>query len=178
MTGLGYIAGLVVVCSIVWGGELAERHQALPLEERRFSPNSRTDSHIEVARHGITEIGLERTTCKGVCPAYTVVLKSDGSVRYVGRSNALKRGEHTGRIPKAQFDRLAEFINEVGYMELDSTYSRTVMGGPTAFTSVVRDDGQTKTISEYDRSGPASLWAVEQLIDHLTRTAVWDEPRN
>src|SRR3712207_4276863 len=92
------LLGLLGACSAAYAGELADLH------EKTFGPTQRnldTSGGREGVRernHGITEIGLERTPCHGTCPVYTVVIKSDGTLRYKGEAFVKRTGEHTGQV--------------------------------------------------------------------------------
>jgi hypothetical protein len=129
----------------------------------------------DVSPHRITEIALERTSCFGRCPEYTVTLRADGTVTYVGRENVDKSGEHIGIIDAHQFDRLATLAEDIGFMDrLEITYTCNVSDNPTVFVSIVRD-GKRKTIAHYapDQNGPITLWSLEQAIDLLVDNVRW-----
>lgn len=117
--------------------------------------------------HGISEISIERTPCYGLCPTYTLTLKSDGSVVYVGQANVERLGRHTGRIDRESFDYLASLALDVGFFdELENFYGCAVTDQETVYTSMVRN-GERKTIKHYapDLSGPVRLHWLESTID-------------
>lgn len=123
-------------------------------------------------RHGITEIGLERSACFGDCPVYSVIIKSDGTFRYVGEGNVARKGTHTGEISTWDFNQLAEFIVESGYMNLESNYDVPITDLPAAYTTVVLN-GKRKLIRNYGGLGPVRLWMLEQAIDATLLQAQW-----
>jgi hypothetical protein len=155
------------------GGEIADLH----LKSSRNKPidfeKSRSHEEVESTNHGITEIGIERTPCFGTCPAYSFIVKSDGTFRYKGTQFAKRQGEFKGVIRTHAFHRLAGFIKDSNYMELDDEYSRLITDNPTTYTTVVMN-GKRKTIKNYADAGPTRLWAIEQLIDSLMENAQWD----
>lgn len=129
----------------------------------------------DTSPHQITEIALERTSCFGRCPEYTVTFRAGGTVTYVGRENVRRRGEHAGVIDTHEFDRLATLIEDIGFMDrLQTTYTCNMSDNPTAFVSVVRGD-KRKTIAHYapDQNGPITLWSLEQAIDLLVESVRW-----
>lgn len=151
---------------------------------------------VASTNHGITEIGIERSGCYGDCPIYTFIAKNDGTVRYKGekyvertvprtvtgilkhsRYNGVqyveRTGEFTGTIPVWYFHRLAEFIKDLAYTELQDDYTRLVSDNSTTYTMVVMN-GKRKTVSNYANAGPTKLWAIEQLIDDLMAETKWD----
>lgn len=154
------------------GGEIADLHRELASREVDFD-KSRSHEQVEADDHEITEIGLERTPCFGSCPVYTVIIKSDGRVRYVGERFVSREGEHTGRVRTWSFNALAQFIRDTGYMDLEDNYSRLVTDHPTVYTTVVMN-GTRKVIKNYANAGPTNLWAVEQIIDKLLLETEWD----
>jgi hypothetical protein len=170
------IAILVTTCSWTFGGEISDIYfQSLRTNSIDSRLNNRVVNHsgIVSTNYGIAEIGIERTGCFGSCPAYTFIVKSDGNFSYKGEKYAERQGEFTGTIDVWEFNNLAKFINESGYMELKDTYTRLITDSSTTFTMVVMN-GEQKVISNYAGSGPAKLWAIEQLIDQLLAKAKWN----
>ncbi|MEY2407712.1 MAG: hypothetical protein QOF48_382 [Verrucomicrobiota bacterium] len=159
-----------------FGGEISDIHREQTSRRPDAWKNSRSHAEVASTNHGITEIGIERSPCYGHCPVYTFIIKSDGTFRYKGVRGFDREGESAGTIPVGYFNRLAQFITDSGYMELEDYYSRTVTDNPTAYTMVVMS-GKRKTVSNYANAGPTKLWAVEQLIDDLMAKAKWDSPQ-
>jgi hypothetical protein len=123
--------------------------------------------------HGVTEIGVERTTCYGSCPEYTFIITSDGFCRYNGGKFAPLGGYKTGLVPLDHFHRLARLVLEIQFSELDDTYTAMITDNPTVYTTAVIN-GKRKTISNYAQSGPSRLWALEQLIDAARSDVKWN----
>jgi hypothetical protein len=126
------------------------------------------------SNHGISEIGLERTRCLANCPAYTVIISADGTFRYTGEYGVERVGEHTGTVEVGQLNQVMSFINESLFMGFENTYSANFLDAPTTYV-MIKKGSETKVIENYANSGPATLWAIEQLIDDLLETAEWDE---
>ena len=165
------VLGVLVCAAAVLGGEIQEYHSKHA--NRDASKPRRLTKEVEGDKHGVTEIGIERTPCFGTCPAYTFIARSDGSFTYSGDSNVKRKGKFTGKVSEYQFNQLARFIRESGYMELDDEYFTMVTDHPTVYTLVVMND-KKKTVSNYANAGPAKLWAIEQLIDKMMDDAKWD----
>src|SRR6476469_10321975 len=70
----------------------------------------------------ITKIVLERTTCFGVCPVYTLTVQSSGRVEFVGAKHVWETGQHRGKISRADFARLVKKIEEINFFALKSRY--------------------------------------------------------
>lgn len=166
----------LLLCCAVFGGEISDLHRQLPEPDPRRPDRSRAYQEAEGKDHGVTEVGLERTLCFGTCPAYTVVMKADGTFRYKGAQHARREGDHTGKVSEYQFNRLAQFIKDSGYTELQDNYSALVTDLPTVYTTVVIG-GKRKVVRNYANAGPTKLWAIEQLIDKLLLEATWDDDK-
>lgn len=123
---------------------------------------------------GITEIGLERTRCLAGCPAYTLIIRADGSFRYLGEYGVERLGEHRGTVSLGRLKRVLAFIAETPFDAYDASYRSPYLDGPTAYVMVRRGEA-VKVVEDYAGSAPATLWAVEELIDDLLETAEWNE---
>jgi Domain of unknown function (DUF6438) len=124
--------------------------------------------------HGIDEIGLERTQCYAGCPAYTVIIKADGTFRYTGVSEVERVGDYTGTVSVGQLNQLMSFINESLFMGFQDSYTASFLDAATSYV-MVKKGSETKVIENYANTAPTTVWAIEQLIDDLLETAKWDE---
>jgi hypothetical protein len=126
----------------------------------------------------ITEIALERSACYGDCPIYSVELHADGTVDYIGVAHVERSGRHRGTIPESWFRSLAELALDIGYFELESSYSCQVTDSPTVYSSATRN-GRRKIIRHYapGMTGPARLRAFEEAVDHFVDYVTWDEKK-
>jgi hypothetical protein len=136
--------------------------------------NMLSSTSATITNHGVTLVGIEHTVCFGTCPAYTFIVKNDGTFRYKGEKYAERQGDFTGTVPACEFHRLAQFIKDSGYMQLSNTYERGITDQSSVLTMVVMN-GRQKIISDYAAAGPPRLWAVEQLIDGLLAHANWNK---
>jgi hypothetical protein len=168
------LGATLAMCFVAYAGEIAELYKQMNKQEDPVVVTPEDSKRIaEAGSVGITEIGLERTQCYGRCPAYSVVLKSDGTVKYDGEAFVDHIGTRTGMVPVRQFNQLSRFIKESGYMHLKNGYAKKITDMPHVYTSVVMD-GKRKVIDNYADSGPITLWAVEQLIDKVVAAAQWN----
>jgi hypothetical protein len=154
------------------GGEISDYHFKNARPKLDDEQKSRSNGEVASTNHGITEIGIERSGCYGRCPVYTFIVRSDGTFRYTGTKYVEHEGEFIGTIPVWYFHRLAQFVRDSGYMELEDRYSRMVTDSSTTYTTVMMG-AKRKTISNYANSGPTKLWAIEQLIDDLMAKEEW-----
>jgi hypothetical protein len=166
----------IFVPTLLFAGELAELFKKQGGDRTDEVHYSERYENAFSESHGVSEIGLERTMCFGSCPAYAVIIKSDGTFKYTGFEYIDKKGEYTGTVPQWELRNLIRFIENSSYDSMASSYSIGITCQPTAFT-MVKKNGITKVISNYANSGPIKLWAIEQLIDHLLTNAAWDNEK-
>ena len=122
----------------------------------------------------ISEIGIERTRCYANCPAYTFIVQADGTFRYTGEYGVERMGEYTGTVNKGTLNQILQFIDESEFMDYDTSYTTSFLDSATTYTLVTKN-GEQKVIENYANAGPATLWAIEKLIDGLLEAATWDE---
>lgn len=155
-------------------GELAELHRASTVKVPTTGGHSSTGVSTN---QSISEVGIERGWCRGNFPVYTFTVRSDGTFHYVGEANVDHLGKYEGNIGAYQFHRVAEFIKNSEFMQLDNSYgtayteTRVVDGAPT-YTKVVLN-GKVKVVRNYSDAGPDRLWSVEQAIDALLARVRW-----
>ena len=122
----------------------------------------------------ITEVALERTRCRGTCPAYKVVFNADGSFTYTGTYNVERMGQHTGQVEVGRLQQIFRYIDEIDFFSFDALYDSPYLDSATVRTTVAEGE-RRKTVQNYANSAPATLWALETLLDSLLETATWDE---
>ncbi len=179
------ILGLLLSMSLA--GELATLHQqtnppvieTTPKQDLNLpdgvglAPGIKMSGPVVAADPGIDEIGLERTRCLTNCPAYTLIIQKDGTFRYTGEYGVERLGDYTGKVSVGQLMQVMRFMNEALFFAFESSYSSPFLDGASTYT-MARKGSELKVIENYSGSGPATLWAIEQLIDGLLETAQWD----
>lgn len=156
-------------CRVSFGGEIEALHR-----QQAREPHPDPNPFVKPEKSGVTEIGLERTGCFGPCPAYTIFIKKDGTVRYRGEQHAKLVGDHTGKVSQWAFNRLAAFMLEARFTDFETTYAASPTDLPSTYTMLVKR-GKPKVVRNYGDAGPTKLWAIEQLIDKLLLEATWDD---
>lgn len=125
-------------------------------------------------------ITLERTTCFGTCPAYTVRITSDGRVDYEGKQFVRVTGHVSADIPAEDVAALVDAFDQIGYFTLDDSYRFVVHADgthsfvtdlPTTTTSIQLGN-RTKKIVDYV-GAPAVLKELERRIDAVAGTMRW-----
>jgi hypothetical protein len=111
-------------------------------------------------------ITLERTSCFGTCPVYTVTMRSDGSVSYEGTQHVRVPGKHSWKIDPAAVLALAREMEAAGFFEMKDEYTASITDLPTILTTLTRGS-RTKTVKDYF-GGPPKLKEIEARIDAVS----------
>lgn len=125
-------------------------------------------------------ITLERTSCYGECPVYSVTIDAGGNVTYAGKRFVRVEGRQQDRIPVSRVASLLATAERIGFFDLRDQY-RTIRNPdgtetmvtdlPTTFVSITRS-GQSKRVEDYI-GAPEGLRELEQQIDEAARTTRW-----
>ena len=172
------ICGMLTLLFVpnAFSGEIATQFQFRSKNIIQVMKGSRNFEQITSEDTWIKEIGMERTVCFGSCPAYTVIIKGEGTFRYKGEQFAKRQGEHVGKVSKWELNSLLKFIKDSDYFSMQDEYETSVTDSPTAYTYIVMS-GRKKIIRNYADSGPTKLWAIQQLIDKLLLEAEWNNEK-
>ncbi|MGH9237843.1 MAG: DUF6438 domain-containing protein [Vicinamibacterales bacterium] len=125
-------------------------------------------------------ISLERTSCDGPCPSYSVTIDSRGTVTYVGERSVRITGRRIGQIPPVAVGTLLARAAQIGFFAMRDAYRviehpdgtvTAVSDLPTRIVSVTAN-GRTKRVENYV-AGPDSLEEFEREIDNAAGTTRW-----
>ena len=121
------------------------------------------------------KITLQRTTCFGTCPAYSIALNGDGSVLYEGKYYVAFQGRHRGWVPRDNVIEMVKLFQQADYYSLRDEYSSMVTDNPTKITSI-EIDGRRKQVIDYvglDMGMPVAVAELEDAIDRLSGSLRW-----
>lgn len=133
-------------------------------------------------------ISLERTSCRGSCPTYTLKISADGWVVYRGKTFVTTRRIGVSKPTQEQLRQLLAEFEKVDYFSLRDRYQHVADGCqssgidfPSAITSI-RINGRSKTIThDYGCRDkfpdgpvyPKELFVLEQGIDEIVGSSKW-----
>ena len=121
---------------------------------------------ILAAQSKITYIKMERTPCFGVCPAYTIEIKSNGVCVYKGIKDAVYDGKIIGKLSASEWKKLQTKYQKYNFLKLPSSYK-------VHYTMIV--NGKTKTIKNANE-GPEFLMELCQDLTALHGNKIkWDK---
>ncbi len=122
------------------------------------------------------QIKLRRTSCYGLCPAYSVEIQGNGNVLFEGVEGwVAEAGQHRATIPKEAVTSLVDAFRNADFYALDDEYVWSVFDLPTYETSI-EIDGRLKKVKDYGGlhiGMPATVTKLEDLIDQLADTQRW-----
>lgn len=122
---------------------------------------------------------LRRTTCFGSCPAYSVVVLGDGTVRYCGAAHVHVPGQHTSHIsPQAVTDLLEDF-RRARFIAAQPEYRFPISDWPTNVLTLKIGTKKT-TVVDYAgrRAGmPSEITTLEHQFDEIAGTDQWVKGR-
>jgi hypothetical protein len=127
-----------------------------------------------------TIIKLQRTSCFGTCPVYTVSINARGTVTYVGQQFVRVVGQRSAQIAPSVVARLLARAEAIGFFEMQDSYRK--LRNPDGTVMVVYDlptkivtitvGGRTKRVEDYF-AAPDALGEFEQEIDRVAGTKRW-----
>jgi hypothetical protein len=129
----------------------------------------------------MSAITLERTSCYGHCPVYTLAVSPEGKITYQGTANVKHVGSASGEVPATRVSALLDELDKAGYFSFADRYTpsepscgRYATDLPGAITSATLD-GRTKRI-EHDQgcgAAPEALVVLERRIDDVLGSSRW-----
>jgi hypothetical protein len=137
------------------------------------------------------EIRLQRTVCFGTCPDYTLTIKADRSIAFLGGNFTGTKGTATGRISKASLLKLIKAFDRIDLASFADDYSQGtqcesyITDVPSEIISLTRN-GSSKTVNHYFgcrakdpvQKRLTALSELGKLIDRLANSSRWIGKRN
>lgn len=124
-----------------------------------------------------TLVTIDRDECYGVCPAYSLSIAGDGTVKYVGRSYVKVKGPASAQVARSDVQSLVDQLLEADYFNLSVPVdcpAGTFTDASTVTTSLALG-GRTHSVQDYkgDPCVPKSLSGLEDAIDAVANSAQW-----
>jgi len=148
---------------------------------RRAPEGPVVDSELTHQVSAADRVFLERGSCFGTCPVYTVSLDRSGVVRFEGRRFVADTGVFSAVVPPMRVDSLLAELEAGGYFRFADRYVAGAPGCERYATDLptviieVRAGGRTKRVEhDYGCAGaPEALSAMERRIDEVAGVGTW-----
>jgi len=119
-------------------------------------------------------ITLQRTACRGGCPAYKLTILGDGRVLYAGATFVDYCGEYRGRVSPEAIRQLVDLFRSADYFNLFDRYGKAF--DTSDFITSISFDGNSKSVVDdmgYYNGMPEIVKSIEDGIDRLAGPNVW-----
>lgn len=120
-------------------------------------------------RPDVPTVILQRTSCRGWCPVYSVMVTPDGMVQFEGREYVVKPGRHTRRISADDLARLKHAVEDADLIRVSHGYA--VFGKPECEPVFDASSLTIAVINEADQVWVTTAYLCEKgaTADELTR---------
>jgi len=128
----------------------------------------------------LQEIILIRTPGLGVGPQDRLVLRADGTALYSGGRNVPRMGEHRGRLPQGEFERLAGVLWEARFFSMEPEFRMFITGrvpvrdAASVMVTVTRGT-ERKSVAEYGQAAPPEFRKVVGELQAAADRVRWGE---
>jgi hypothetical protein len=125
-------------------------------------------------------IKLERTSCFGECPVYSVTIDGEGNVTYEGEHHVRVQGQQTARINPARVTELLDLAERIRFFDFKDQYrfiehpdgTHSEVGDLSTQIVTIRVGGRSKRVEDYIGAPPA-IKDLEKAIDDAAYTKRW-----
>lgn len=120
---------------------------------------------------------LERGSCMGSCPVYSLEIDGDGTVRYNGIDYVAIRGRHVAKISAAAVHDLYAAFQKADFFWLMDEYTANITDNPEMRVGI-SFDGRSKQVVDYVGLAigmPREVADLENRIDAVAQVNVWTD---
>lgn len=111
---------------------------------------------------------MQKTTCRGFCPVYTISIFHNGKVTYHGERNVDKTGDYKKKISKKKVKKLIAQFEKYNFWNFQDQYVSRATDLPTTFISFTHK-GKSKKIEDY-WDAPKELKELEKMVEEVANS--------
>jgi hypothetical protein len=119
------------------------------------------------------EIGFEKAFSCRLCPAYSIVINSEGDFVYQGIYKVPKVGVVTGTISKEKVSKILGYIETINYFSFRNRYSPRPRTHVSRNYTYVKLGMKSKVIENKMNVAPATIWGLELMLDSIVQQHVF-----
>ncbi|MBL7766643.1 MAG: energy transducer TonB [Chitinophagaceae bacterium] len=123
------------------------------------------------AQNQISSFKIERTACFGRCPVYTLELRKNGTIIYVGKKNVTMIGTHTGTLPLSLTKKFLANAGKYKIISLSNNYTEKASDLPRLICTF-HINKKMKVIKNA-QAGPEYLVGLALELDNLLEKVKW-----
>ena len=148
----------IITCAALWLGACGLRVDAAPEQPT-------LDARVT----------LQRSSCYGNCPSYTVTAAADGQISFEGHLH-VRTGSARGHATPAQLANILAAVEQVGFRSMHDSYvshddgCEPVMSDMPGIKITVVDSEGSKSVDFYNGCAGATADAVRPRIEQLANT--------
>lgn len=110
-------------------------------------------------------ISMEKTTCRGQCPVYSIKIYQNGKAVLNGVKYFDRIGTYHKQLSRKETGRLDKAFSRAGFFHFKDEYTQSVTDLPTTYLTYSKS-GITKRIRDY-YGAPPELKRLEGIIENI-----------
>jgi hypothetical protein len=108
---------------------------------------------------------IERTSCFGRCPTYSITVYESGYVEYHGKRNVEKIGFYSARVSSEQKQFIIQKCKEINFFKLNDRYDANMTDVPSTILAFQYEDNRKVVVDRAE--SPPGLHIFEKEMDAL-----------
>jgi hypothetical protein len=108
---------------------------------------------------------IERTSCFGKCPTYSITVFNSGYVEYHGKRNVEKIGFYSARVSDEQKELIIQKCKGINFFKLNDRYDANMTDVPSTLLAFQYEDNRKVVVDRAD--APPELHIFEKEMDLL-----------
>ncbi|NME67643.1 DUF6438 domain-containing protein [Flammeovirga aprica] len=121
----------------------------------------------------IEVIKMSKTSCRGKCPQYSIVIYNSKKAVLEAKSNLEMKGKYALELSDAQYNELVKAFEDSDFTSFDKEYTSKVTDLPTTYISFLANDA-LYTIKDY-HGAPEKLKELEKKVSNLLEMEGWEK---
>ncbi len=111
-------------------------------------------------------LSIERTPCRGTCPAYKMTIDRKGNVQYEGIRSVKNIGQFHKKLSKTQLKAIVKTIEDAKVFAFEEKYDKEGVADVPSCTLVYKNNKKTKTIFQR-MDVPEALTKMTESVEKL-----------
>ena len=120
-------------------------------------------------------MSLERGSCFGTCPVYSIKIYKNGWGIYEGKKHVSTKGRRQFRLNDEKLNKLISEFEKINYFSLNDSYQNNNVTDHSTIITYINLNGKQKKITHYlgDETAPKELIELENKIDEIVGSDKW-----